>query len=202
MGNRRLIAADEIIWVTQAGVPAWLRETGRALDDQRFILVNDRLQSVSDPKVFAAGDIASTEGRPLGKAGVFAVRMGKPLERNPRRSLAGEPLAGYRPQRRWLALISTGDRHAVASRGTLGFPGEWVWRWKDWIDQRFMRRFPEFPKMDPAAQAAASKAEGVQLTAAAGGLGDRDAAAAAPRWAPAYCCGRSARGPRSRATTC
>jgi selenide,water dikinase len=164
-GDGRSIATDETIWVTQAGGAAWLRETGLALDDRGFILVNDRLQSVSDPKVFAAGDIASIEGRPLEKAGVFAVRMGRPLERNLRRSLAGEPLAAYRPQRRWLALISTGDRHAVASRGALGFWGDWVWRWKDWIDQRFMRRFSEFPKMDPAAPAAASKAEGVQLTA-------------------------------------
>jgi selenide,water dikinase len=161
----RAIVTDETIWVTQAGGPAWLRETGLALDEQGFVLVNDRLQSVTDPKIFAAGDIASIQGRPLEKAGVFAVRMGRPLEHNLRRSLAGAPLAGYRPQRRWLALISTGDRHAVASRGAIGFAGDWVWRWKDWIDQRFMRRFSEFPKMAEAAPAAAPKADGVQLTA-------------------------------------
>jgi len=161
----RAIVTDETIWVTQAGGPAWLRETGLALDEQGFILVSERLQSVTDPKVFAAGDIASIEGRPLEKAGVFAVRMGRPLERNLRLALAGAPLAAYRPQRSWLALISTGDRHAVASRGTLGFSGDWVWRWKDWIDQRFMRRFSEFPKMDEAAPAAAPRAAGVQLTA-------------------------------------
>jgi len=161
----RCIATDETIWVTQAGGPAWLQQTGLALDAQGFIRVNDRLQSISDPKVFAAGDIASIEGRPLEKAGVFAVRMGKPLERNLRLSLAGAPLAAYRPQRSWLALISTGDRHAVASRGALGFWGDWVWRWKDSIDQRFMRRFSEFPKMGEAAPAAAPKADGVQLSA-------------------------------------
>jgi selenide,water dikinase len=164
-GDGRTIVTDETIWVTQAGGPAWLRETGLALDDQGFVRVNDRLQSVTDPKVFAAGDIASIEGRPLEKAGVFAVRMGRPLERNLRLSLAGAPLATYRPQRRWLALISTGDRHAVASRGELGFAGDWVWRWKDWIDRRFMRRFTEFPKMVETGPAPAPKADGVQLTA-------------------------------------
>ncbi|MBX3657008.1 MAG: selenide, water dikinase SelD [Ramlibacter sp.] len=139
--------ADEIIWVTQAGGPAWLRGTGLALDAGGFIQVNDTLQTVTDPHIFAAGDIAAIEGHPLEKAGVFAVRMGPPLADNLRRSVRGQPLGSYRPQRRWLALISTGDRHAVASRGALGFEGDWVWRWKDWIDRRFMQRFSEFPPM-------------------------------------------------------
>ena len=39
------------------------------------------------------------------------------------------------------ALISTGDRHAIASRGAFYARGDLVWRWKDWIDRRFMRRF-------------------------------------------------------------
>lgn len=71
--------------------------------------------------------------------------MARPLAVNLRRSLLHEPLLRYRPQRRWLALISTGDRHAVASRGWLFARGEWVWRWKDWIDRRFMRRFAGLP---------------------------------------------------------
>ncbi|MCY7308511.1 MAG: selenide, water dikinase SelD, partial [Rhodoferax sp.] len=134
-------AADEVIWVTQAGGAPWLRDTGLALDSRGFLRVNRHLQSVSDPLVFAAGDIASMDGLALEKAGVFAVRMARPLTDNLRRSLRGEELVGYRPQRRWLALISTGDRFAVGSRGRIGFAGAWVWRWKDWIDRRFMRRF-------------------------------------------------------------
>lgn len=140
------LAADEVVWVTQAGGPAWLVQTGLALDSGGFIRVNDQLQS-SDARVFAAGDIASFTGRPLEKAGVFAVRMGRPLADNLRRATLGEPLKAYRPQRTWLALISTGDQHAVASRGAVGFAGDWVWRWKDAIDRRFMRRFSEFPAM-------------------------------------------------------
>jgi selenide, water dikinase len=165
------VAVDETIWVTQAGGPAWLKDTGLALDDKGFILVNDRLQAIGDERIFAAGDIASIQDRPLEKAGVFAVRMAKPLAHNLRRSLAGRPLAAYRPQRHWLALISTGDRHAVASRGGLGFWGDWVWRWKDHIDRRFMRRFSDLPQMDasgpPAAPAGDAKAAtaGIALTA-------------------------------------
>ncbi|MEY3520896.1 MAG: Selenide, water dikinase, partial [Pseudomonadota bacterium] len=69
------------------------------------------------------------------------------------------------PQRQWLALISTGNRFAVASRGSLGFAGAWVWRWKDRIDREFMRRFTEFPAMPGAsgpAQPGANVREAVQ----------------------------------------
>jgi selenide,water dikinase len=105
---------------------------------------------LNDPLVFAAGDVASFVDRPLEKAGVFAVRMAKPLASNLRRSLRGQKLLAYTPQRHWLALISTGNRYAVGSRGTLGFGGDWVWRWKDRIDRNFMQRFNQLPAMDNA----------------------------------------------------
>jgi selenide,water dikinase len=148
--NGGTLAADEIVWVTEAGGAAWLRNTGLALDDSGFIRVRDTLQTETDPLIFAAGDCAAMTGRPLEKAGVFAVRMGRPLADNLRRLMLRQPLRPYRPQRRWLALVSTGDRHAIASRGILFARGDWVWRWKDWIDRRFMRRFGEFPETMPA----------------------------------------------------
>ncbi len=150
------VDADEIVWVTRAGGAHWLRETGLALDADGFIQVADTLQTVTDANVFAAGDIASMVNYPLEKAGVFAVRQGPPLAENLRRAVEGRALKAYRPQRRWLALISTGDRYAVASRGAIGFEGAWVWRWKDWIDRRFMAKFSEFPAMERDAPAASS----------------------------------------------
>ena len=133
--------ADEVLWVTQAGGGAWLEGTGLALTDNHCIRLHDTLQSITDPRVFAAGDVAAMENFSLERAGVFAVRMGMPLAINLQRAVQGLPLQPYRPQRHWLALISTGDKFAVASRGALGFAGAWVWRWKDWIDRRFMQRF-------------------------------------------------------------
>lgn len=144
------VAVDEVLWVTQAGGAGWLKGTGLDLDAQGFIRVGATLQSLADPRVFAAGDVASLENAPREKAGVFAVRMGMPLARNIERFLRGRPLRPYHPQKHWLALIGTGDRHAVASRGRWFAQGAWVWRWKDWIDRRFMARFTDLPAMEIA----------------------------------------------------
>ncbi len=151
------LTADEIMWVTRAGGAGWLQQTGLELDADGFIKVNDNLQAVNDPLIFAAGDGASMVNYKLEKAGVFAVRQGKPLTENLRRSVTGAALEAYRPQTSWLALISTGDQYAVASRGALSFQGRWVWRWKDWIDRRFMAKFSEFPAMSSVASAPASQ---------------------------------------------
>ena len=151
--------ADEIVWVTRAGGAPWLKDTGLALDAEGFIQVQDTLQTVTDPNIFAAGDIASMVNYKLEKAGVFAVRQGPPLTENLRRAVGGTALEAYHPQTTWLALISTGDKYAIASRGWLGFAGDWVWKWKDWIDRRFMDKFQDFPDMDLTAPATPSPSQ-------------------------------------------
>jgi len=40
-------------------------------------------------------------------------------------------------------LLVCGPRFAVASWGQWSAEGQWVWRWKDWIDRRFVRKFSE-----------------------------------------------------------
>ena len=65
--------------------------------------------------------------------------------------LLGRPPRPFRPQRRFLTLVSTGDRHAVGARGWWSVEGDVVWRWKDRIDRRFMARYRDLPAMAPAA---------------------------------------------------
>lgn len=86
------VEADEMVWVTRAGGAPWLRDTGLQLDADGCIRVTDSLQTVTDPRVFAAGDIASMVGSPLEKAGVFAVRQGPTLAEHLRRAVEHRPL--------------------------------------------------------------------------------------------------------------
>ena len=144
----KTVECNYIFWVTQASAPKWLESTGITTDKRGFILVNDNLQSLSHPQVFAAGDIATIKNHPRAKAGVFAVRQGKPLFENLRRSLFGKTLKKYVPQKDYLSLIGTGDGSAIATRGSFTLPpSKLLWRWKDYIDRRFMEKFRDLPEM-------------------------------------------------------
>ncbi|MGD1936912.1 MAG: selenide, water dikinase SelD [Cyanophyceae cyanobacterium] len=150
------LPCDWSIWVTEAGATPWIQQCGLATDGRGFLAVNDKLQSRSHPFVFAAGDVATLTHAPHPKAGVFAVRHGKPLFHNLRAYLQEKPLQIYRPQQRYLSLIGSGDGRAIASRGPLWAWGKWVWRWKDWLDRKFMTQFQDLSPMpssmaDPAA---------------------------------------------------
>ncbi len=138
------IPCDRVVWVTQAMAPPWLAASGLATDAGGFIQVDETLRSRSHPFVFAAGDIAALPD-PRPKAGVFAVRQGKPLFENLRAVLGDRPLRPYRPQRQYLNLIGTGDGRAIASRGWLTARGAGLWTWKDHIDRQFMQRFAALP---------------------------------------------------------
>lgn len=152
------IAFDEALWVTEAAGAPWLAETALPLDERGFLIIDESLRSPADPAVFAAGDIATMPAHPREKAGVYAVRAGPPLAGNLRRALAGQPLRRAVPQRQALALIGTGDGRAVASRGGFSAQGALLWRLKDWIDRRWMRRYTDLPAMAEAGDTEAAAA--------------------------------------------
>jgi selenide,water dikinase len=130
-----------------------LAEAGLKTDLEGFVLVKDTLQCLYHPHIFAAGDIATMVNHPRPKAGVFAVRQGKPLFENLRRVLVGKPPIDYKPQKFYLGLIGTGDKNAkeaIASWGLFGWQSPWLWRWKDHIDRKFMKRLGDLPQMQPA----------------------------------------------------
>lgn len=126
-----------VIWTAGAAPLPWLRESGLAMDAQGFVLVDDKLRSVSHPEVFAAGDCATLRDASHPKSGVYAVRHGEVLAQN----LRGGELRSYAPQRRALALLSCGTRYAIAQWNGWSAEGAWAWRWKDRIDRRWIAGF-------------------------------------------------------------
>jgi selenide,water dikinase len=140
------VECDRIFWVTQASAPRWIKASGLETDSQGFVLVGDTLQSLSHPHIFAAGDIATMQHYSRPKAGVFAVRQGKPLFENLQRILLVKPLKTYRPQKRYLSLIGTGDKTAIASWSSLGWESSLLWCWKDYLDRKFMGNFSKLPE--------------------------------------------------------
>lgn len=129
---------------SQARAPDWPRAAGFEVSPEGFILVNSCLQSVSNSRVFAAGDIAQW-AHPIPKAGVYAVRQAEPLSQNLFRILAQQPLVSYTPQKNFLKLIGTGNGKALAIKGGLHFYGKFAWKLKKAIDQKFMLKLKPTP---------------------------------------------------------
>lgn len=157
--------AAQFILGTGATRPAdWLAGTGLALHEG-FVSVGPTLQS-SDPRIFAAGDVAHLAYAPRPKAGVYAVREGPVLFDNLRAAVSGGTGSGgtlrrYRPQRDYLKLISAGSKQAVADKWRLPLNGAWLWRWKNRIDLRFMAMVHDLPAM-PVPPLPAARAEGIE----------------------------------------
>ena len=178
LADGRRIACDLPVWAIHAAAPSWPRDAGLACDEAGFVRVEQSLRSVSHERVFAAGDIASLPER-VAKSGVYAVREGEVLADNLGRALRNEPLLPYHPQRRFLSLIATGGKHAVASRGHFFAAGRWVWQWKDRIDRRFMSMYrvtPVAPEVLSAPEGmrcggCAAKVDAQTLSAVLAGLG-------------------------------
>ena len=147
LSNAEVLQLDEILWVTGASAPNWIKDTGLKITNHGFISVANTLQSVSHSNVFATGDIADVRNFLRPKAGVFAVRQGAPLFKNLCRVLQNKSPKPYYPQKSSLALISTGDKFAIAARSFFELEGGIIWKWKDWIDRRWMKKYSSFPEM-------------------------------------------------------
>jgi len=156
-----IVPAGFIAAAAGAVPPAWLEDSGLTLEDG-YVKVSPTLQSLSHPHVFAAGDVAAIQGAPRAKAGVYAVRAGRALNRNLRAVLCGDRPRPFRPQRDYLKIVSLGARRAVGEKWGVALEGGWAWSWKHAIDQRFMERLNHPPFMDMRGRPPRVAAEGVR----------------------------------------
>ena len=134
-------ATDAAFWTAGSAPHPWIAASGLATDARGYLLTSDLLQSVSHPEVLGAGDCATEQGHRVPKAGVFAVRAGPRLADNVRALVEERPLRAHVTGRRYLALISAGDRYAIGVWDGISWEGEWVWRWKDRIDRAFVEKY-------------------------------------------------------------
>jgi len=164
---------DFLLWATGGAPHGLLKQTNLETSETGFIRVRPTLQVMGYDNIYAAGDCIEFESRPLPKSGVYAVREGPVLARNIHACLENRPMAAYRPQASALALLMTGTRNAVASRRLASFHGPWVWRLKDWIDRRWMRKFEPslLPPMEPADEPAPDEEDRDAATMRCAGCG-------------------------------
>lgn len=135
------LACDVPLMATGAQAPAWLAQSGLALDEQGFIAVDAFQRSPSHDHIFAVGDVSTRIDQTLPRSGVYAVRAGPALLTNLSAVLAGVPPVPHWPPKNTLNLISCGDHSAIASWGHYSAQGRWIGWLKDWIDRGFIKRY-------------------------------------------------------------
>ncbi|CAN5892475.1 FAD-dependent oxidoreductase [soil metagenome] len=123
--------------------PPILGRSGLPTDDRGALLVDDHLRSLADPLVFGGGDCIALQGRPLARIGVYAIRQAPVLLHNLLATLEGQgrPLRRFRPQSRFLLILNLGDGTGLATWGPFHWQGRLAFRWKDWIDRRFLSKY-------------------------------------------------------------
>ncbi len=137
----RRIPADLVILAAGAAPPPVVEAMTLPKDPRGFLLTRDTLQSTGPVNVFAVGDSGTMADAAIPKAGVYAVRQGPVLWNNIRALVRGEPLSRYEPQHDFLRLLNTGDGKALMDYKGWSAHARWCWRFKDYLDSRFMARF-------------------------------------------------------------
>jgi len=129
--------AHPYTWIEKSGIPC----------NEGFIVVDSYLKSSKFPFLYAAGDCAHLDSSPRPKAGVFAVRAGPYLFHNIISVFENRAPRKFFPQRNHLKLISIGGQKAISSGRGFQFSGNTIWRWKNFIDKKFMEGFSSLKPM-------------------------------------------------------
>jgi selenide,water dikinase len=143
LSDKSMLKIDKAILSTNSMTPKWLAKSDILLTKDNYILVNKSFQT-NYKYVFASGDVIDFNNQNLKKAGVFAVRSGKPLAINIRKFILGKKLVEYKFNKNYLALIGTSKRSAIATKYNLTFNSRFFFYLKKYIDQNFIKKFSDF----------------------------------------------------------
>ncbi|QFT87880.1 NADH dehydrogenase-like protein [Bacillus sp. THAF10] len=140
--DKRTLTHSGVLLLTGPSSASMFKESGLRCSEDGFLLVNNHLQSESDPSIFGAGDCVTLSAHPnLPKNGVFAVRQGPVLWKNLQQVVAGKSLKPFQPQKRFLSILSTGNKEALLLYDSVHIHGTIPWRIKNRIDRAFMDKF-------------------------------------------------------------
>ncbi|MBU9674333.1 FAD-dependent oxidoreductase [Planococcus sp. CP5-4] len=133
---------SDVLWLTGPKSPSLFEQSGMPVDRSGFLAVHETLQSLRYPEVFGAGDCVSIDRYPdLAKNGVYAVRQGPVLWENLLKFLDRNPLSFFVPQKRYIAILSTGGGEALLTYGNWSVHGKIPWKLKQYIDKKFMKAY-------------------------------------------------------------
>ncbi|KZZ85190.1 FAD-dependent oxidoreductase [Bacillus sp. SJS] len=134
------IPFSHLLWLAGPEAPSLFKNSGLRIDGNGFLPVDERL--MHSPSIFGAGDCVSINRYPeLPKNGVYAVRQSKVLWENLKRTAEKRELVPFQPQRRFLAILSTGGKAGLLTYGRFHYHGKTAWNLKHVIDQRYMNSF-------------------------------------------------------------
>lgn len=144
------LPADRVLWATGSVGPPLFKDTGLATTREGFARVTQGLQSVTDPRIFVAGDAAAVAGHEdLARIGVHAVKQGPVLCTNLGRTLdalqAGASLAPrfkrFNPYPIAPLVISTGLQTGWFIAGRVALRSRPLLRLKHLVDRRWMAMY-------------------------------------------------------------
>lgn len=121
--------------------------SGLPMGPDKGLRVNQYLQSVAYPEIFGGGDCIYFENQPLDKVGVYAVRQNPVLLHNLMASLDGRDLEPFDPGPDYLLIFNLGGKTGILRKNKFVFGGRLAFMLKDYIDQKFIRRFQAIEKI-------------------------------------------------------
>jgi NADH dehydrogenase FAD-containing subunit len=150
LDNGKVHAFDAAFLALGVTPSSLFRDSGLPTGPDNGLLVNRFLQSTIHPEIFGGGDCISLEGHQLSKVGVYAVRQNPFLKQNICAALDNGRMLPFVPQKNYLLIFNLGDGTAILNRAGLTLAGKFAWRFKDWIDREFMRKFQLSGERDEA----------------------------------------------------
>jgi selenide,water dikinase len=148
LSNGQTINSDFIYWATGSVGHPIFKKAGLPVDDQNFLKVNNHLQCITYPEIFAAGDCSSIlKQKNIRKIGIHAVKQGPLLKENLRLALNQIRNTGVIKQDELLPynsyylnplIISTGQPEAIWISNSLWLRGSIMLRLKHYLDKKWI----------------------------------------------------------------